>query len=66
MSSFIKDWYYCIDDFFWQHNYWYVKMNEEEIKVYNDTWWWAWELLEYSSLKWRWWNREVLRNIPKK
>lgn len=61
MSSFIKDWYYCIDDFFWPHQYWFVKMTEEEdqAKLLG-----KWELLDFKTLEWRGWTREVLRTIP--
>ncbi len=48
MSCYIKTiWkkkYYCLDDFFWSHQYWYVEMNEEEMKS-KDSWWalfWPW------------------------
>ncbi len=34
MSNFTKevweDKWYCIDDHFWNHRYWYVKMTQEE------------------------------------
>lgn len=62
MSCFTKtiweDKYYCIDDFFWSHKYWYVKMTEEEKESEE-----PWNLLDFTDLKWRGWEREVLKSI---
>ncbi len=62
MSSFIKDWYYCIDNYFWPRIYWFVKMTpeEEQAKL-----WEKWNLLDFKTLEWRWWTRPVLTDIPK-
>lgn len=62
MSSFIKDWYYCIDDYFWPRIYGFVKMTEEEEKA---KLWEKWGLLDFKTLQWRGGAREVLREIPK-
>ena len=62
MSSFIKDWYYCIDNYFWPRIYWFVKMikEEEEAKL-GEKWW----MLDFKTLEWRGWNRQVQREMPK-
>ena len=60
MSCFVKEieWekWFCIDDYFWNHNYWYVKMNEEEKESGS-----PWELFSVTSLEWRGWNRKVYK-----
>ena len=61
MSSFIKDWYYCIDDFFWPNIYGFVKMTEQEEKANIGE---KWTLLDFKTLQWRGGTREVLREIP--
>ena len=62
MSSFIKDWYYCIDNYFWPHIYWFVKMTpeEEQASIID-----KWNLLDFKTLEWRWWTRPVLKEMPK-
>lgn len=61
MSSFIKDWYYCIDNYFWPHEYGFVKMIEEEEKA---KLWEKWSLLDFKTLEWRGGTRPVLNAIP--
>lgn len=58
MSCFIKNWFYCIDDFFWHRKYWYVKMNEEELRK-QKLWYCLWNDLDFKTLEWRWWVRKV-------
>jgi len=59
MSNFTKeiDWvwkFFCLDDFFWGHRYWYVLMTENEAKSN-----FPWSLLEFSKLETRGWDRKV-------
>ena len=52
--------YYCLDDFFWSHQYGYVEMTEEEKNSPS-----PWDLLEYKTLQGRWGTRLVTRWIEK-
>lgn len=51
--------YYCLDDYYGSHQYWYVKMTEEEMKHPA-----PWNLLPYKDTEWRWGKRNVLRELP--
>ena len=59
MSSFVKEYnnkkYYCIDDYFAPHRYWYIEMNDDEKN--NPS---PFSILEFSTLKWRGGDRVVL------
>lgn len=50
--------YFCLDDFYWSHQYGYVEMNPEEQESHN-----PWDLLDYKTLQGRWGKRAVTRSI---